>query len=100
MEDSVSKGNDLAKRVLESLEESKQKSQKRLYGRFILAKLADLCAIFMSLVIIGIVIYSFTEGIFEGFISTVAGYISIRHIFKKRNRSWLSWFFGWFEFNK
>ena len=91
--------NDLVKKVREGVEGNIRESQNRAYGSIILAKLADLFTVFLSLIIIGIVIYIFSEGIFEGFISAVAGYISISHFFRKRNKSWYSWFFGWFEYN-
>jgi hypothetical protein len=100
MEDPISKGNDLAKKVLENIEENRRKNQSQVLGRIILAKLADIFAVFISLIITGIVIYLFTESVFEGFISAVVGYMAIRYLFKKRNKSWFSWFFGWFEFNK
>ncbi|MDO8589979.1 MAG: hypothetical protein Q7R69_01780 [bacterium] len=100
MEEHISKANGIARDALEELRAIKERGRGQLFVRYILAKLADLFIVILSLIIIGIVIYLFTESIFEGFISAVTGYISISYFFKMRSRSLLSWFFGRFEFNK
>ncbi len=96
MEEHLSRGNKIAREALDGLRAIEEERNNKLHGRYILAKLADLFTIFLSLIITGIVLYTFSEGVFEGFISTVVGYVSIRHFFKKRSGSFLSWFFTWF----
>lgn len=80
----------------EKMKKELKDSKSDLLGEYILSKIFDIVTIILTLASVGIVIYLFTQSIFEGFVSFVVAGILIRYLFDKRNNSQFSWFYLWF----
>jgi len=70
--------------------------QNELVGHHFVSKVFDFFTVLIFLISISIVIFLFTQSLFEGFISLIVTFFFIKYLFKKRSSDLFSWFTGWF----
>ena len=83
---------DKLEEILEQQKGDTTERQNKLVGRFYLTRILDAVSIIILIATIIIVIYLFTQSLFQGFISLIVGFFFLRYIFKKRSNDFLSKF--------